>query len=235
MTMAGGMLGWNARGATVSAAAGLLPLFLTLAAGPIGAQTPGEPMTFTRENAALFFENDRYRFNVTFPKGCRYEEGPGTLDAICAPDFDAEKSATIGKAGALVLSFVHEDIDTTAASVQERFTEAAFKADLPESVCGEPDPARARIEKLDRRAEYGVVNQSADVVCAEVKFLRIGERRASVVQTIAPHGVFRLTARAPTEEFEKRDAAISEFFSSFNQGFTAHPDKRQPAMEAGKR
>jgi hypothetical protein len=206
---------------------------VALAAGPIAAQAPGEAARLTGN--ALSFENADYRFSVTFPEGCRYEEGPGTVDAVCSADFDTEKSATAEKAGALVLSFAYELIDTASASNALRFGETAFKEDLPESVCGVSDKARARIANLKQEVQSGVIGQHADVVCAEVKFLQIGERRASVTQTIAPHGVFRLMARAPKEDFEKHTAAIDEVFNSFARSFTVlQPEKRQAEKEGGK-
>jgi hypothetical protein len=229
MTMGQGNVVRSWSGATLPAATGLVLLAL---GSPLAAQAPRETVTFTGET--LSFENADYRFTVTFPRGCRYEEGPGTVDAICAPDFDEEKSATVEKAGALVLSFAYELVDTASAGNAPRFSATAFKDDLPESVCGESDKARARIENLKYREEAGFLVQQADVVCSEVKFLQIGERRATVAQTIAPRGVFRLTARAPTEDFQKEAAAVGVLFSSFFQSFTVlRPEKRQ-AEEAGK-
>jgi len=221
------------RGARIAAAAGLVLLVPAILAGQVPAQAPRETVRFTSD--ALFFENGDYRFSVIFPQGCRYEEGPGTLDAVCSPDLDPEKGATVEKAGALVLSFSYELIDTTSASNAQRLSEAAFKEDLAESVCGESDKARARIENLKRQAEFGVISHHADVVCAEIKFLQIGVRRASVVQLIAPRGVFRLMARAPKEDFEKQTAAIDGPFSSFFQTFTVlQPEKRQAEKDPGK-
>jgi hypothetical protein len=231
--MGRGKLSAIAPGAKIATAASLVLLVLALVTGPIAAQAPRETVRFTSD--ALFFENGDYRFSVAFPKGCRYEEGPGTLDAVCSSDLDPQKGATVEKAGALVLSFAYELIDTTSADNALPFGEAAFKEDLPESVCGESDKMRARIESLKRRDEFGVVSQHADVVCAEVKFLQLGARRASVAQLIAPRGVFRLMARAPKEDFEKQTAAIDEFFTSFFQSFNVlQAEKRQAEKEGGK-
>src|SRR5262245_57353274 len=49
------------------------------------------------------FASSQYRYSVTLPAGCRYDEGPGTLDAVCTSDFDPEKSAMASAASALVL------------------------------------------------------------------------------------------------------------------------------------
>ena len=62
----------------------------------------------------------------------------------------------------------------------------------------------------DRRLIY-----TADVTCAEVKFLQIGPRRASVRHVIGPDAVYRLVARAPAEEFDKQRPTIDAFFASF--------------------
>jgi hypothetical protein len=56
---------------------------------------------------------------------------------------------------------------------------------------------------------------TADVACAEVKFLQIGARRASVRYLIAPDVRYRLLARAPSEAFESRKAVVDAFLASF--------------------
>jgi hypothetical protein len=38
------------------------------------------------------FENAELRYSITLPAGCRYQEGPGTLEAVCSPEFDPVKS-----------------------------------------------------------------------------------------------------------------------------------------------
>jgi hypothetical protein len=182
------------------------------------AQPVGEP---TR------FESKHYSFSVLLPDGCRHEEGPGTIDAICSPDLDPQKSATAGQAGALVLSIVAtEEVDTTDAAVQVRLGEAAFRDDLAESVCGESDRSRAKIENVKQYQETGVLVRSADVVCAEVRFLRLDKRRASVAQVIGRRGVFRLMARAPVDDFEKHRGLVDAFFESFFKSFRVlQPDQ----------
>ena len=62
----------------------------------------------------------------------------------------------------------------------------------------------------DTRAAY-----TADVVCAEVRFLQIAERRASVRYLIGPEARYRVVARATIEDFEKHKQAIKAFFESF--------------------
>ena len=54
------------------------------------------------------FENSEYRYSVALPAGCRHDEGPGTLDAICSTELDPEKSAMASAASALVLEVAVE-------------------------------------------------------------------------------------------------------------------------------
>jgi hypothetical protein len=195
--------------AAAAIAAGL-GLFGALAAGPAPAQTPGETKTF---------ESSQFRYVVALPDGCRHEEGPGTIDAVCAPDFDPEKSAAADKTAALVMGVTAEalptDGDTTPAGLQQRFGEPAFREDLPEAVCGESDRARVRIENVKSAVQDAQLVLSADVVCAPVKFLRIGERRAEVRYVIASDVRYRLVVRAPAEDFDKQRAAVDAFLASF--------------------
>jgi hypothetical protein len=207
--------------AAAAIAAGL-GLFGALTAAPTPAQTPGETKTF---------ESGQFRYVVALPASCRHEEGPGTIDAVCAPDFDPEKSAVADKATALVLGVAAEtlpvDGDTTPAGLQQRFGEGAFREELPEAVCGESDRARVKIENLQSVTEDMRLVLSADVVCAPVKFLRIGERRAAVRYVIAPDLRYRLVARAPAEDFSKQRAAVDAFLASFR----ALPAETAPRAE----
>jgi hypothetical protein len=191
-------------------AASLAVLLVALAPGPVAAQTP---------NATTAFESGQFRYGVALPAGCRHEEGPGTVDAICASDFDLEKSGVASNATALVLGVSADpspaDGDASIAGLQQRFGAASFKEDLPEAVCGESDKARVKIENLNEVVEDARLVLSADVVCAPVKFLQIGERRALVRHVIAPDMRYRLVARAPIEDYEKQRAAIGAFFASF--------------------
>jgi hypothetical protein len=64
--------------------------------------------------------------------------------------------------------------------------------------------------------EEARVVYTADVVCSEIKFLQIAERRASVRLLIVPGMRYRLVARAPREDFEAQKDAIEAFFASFS-------------------
>jgi hypothetical protein len=199
-----------ARGGTVAAAARWGLVLLALAGGAAVAQTPGETTAFA---------SGRFRYEVALPNGCRHDQGPGTVDAICSMDFDLEKSSVANNATALVLGVAAEPVavegDTSVAGLQQRFGEAAFKSELPEAVCGESDEARVRIENVKETVENARLVYNADIVCAAVKFLQIGERRAQVRYVIAPGVRYRLVARAPAEEFEQQRGTIAAFFASF--------------------
>ncbi len=196
--------------AAICIAAGLIPLLLALAAGPGAAQQAPETTTF---------ESRELRYAVALPSGCRHEEGPGTVDAVCATDFDAEKSAVAGNAAALVLGVAAEGVapesDTSVDGLRQRHGEAGFKEELPEAVCGESDKARVKIEGFKETVEEGRLVYTASVICAPIKFLQIGERRAAVRHVMAPDMRYRLVARALTEDFEKQRATIDSFFASF--------------------
>lgn len=169
--------------------------------------------------ATKTFANEQYRYTVALPAGCRLEEGPGTVDAVCAKDFDPELSALANSATALVMEvgaeIVADDAGRTASDLAQRYDEAAFRQEIPQAVCGESDTSRARISNLKQTLEDARVAYTADIICAEVRFLQIAERRASVRYLIGPEARYRLVARAPIEEFEKQKSAIDAFFESF--------------------
>ena len=165
------------------------------------------------------FESSQYRYSVTLPAGCRHDEGPGTLDAVCATDFDPDKSAMASASAALVLEIgvepVPEDAGKAVAELAGRYDEAQFKAEVPESVCGEADKTRVKIENAKQVVEEARVAYTADVTCPEIKFLGVGERRATVEVFVTPGLRYRLMARAPKDEFEQHKEAVAAFFASF--------------------
>jgi hypothetical protein len=201
-----GRNGSRSRAAMAAAAAALI----AAAAGPAAAQAPAAMKTL---------ENAQFRFAVALPQGCRLEEGPGTIDAVCSADLDPERSAVANSAGALVLEVGAEAVADTAGQtpgeLAQRYSEAIFKAELPEAVCGEADKARVKIDNVKQVLEDARVVYTADVVCAEVKFLQLGVRRASVRYVIAPDARYRLLARAPSDGFESQKATIDAFLASF--------------------
>ena len=169
--------------------------------------------------ATKTFANERYHYSVALPAGCRHEEGPGTLDAVCAPDLDAERSAQSNSTTALLLEvsaeIVADDAGQTASELAQRYNEASFQSGVPEAVCGESDAKRVRIKNIKQTLEDSRVSYSADVICAEVRFLQVAERRASTRYIIGPDARYRLVARAPIEDFERHTQAIESFFESF--------------------
>jgi hypothetical protein len=165
------------------------------------------------------FENAKFQSAVSLPLGCRHDEGPGTLEAVCSPGFDPEKSASASAAASMLLEISAEvvagDIGKTPADLAQGYTEAQFKAELPESVCGESDRARVKIDNVSQVLEDARVVYRADVVCSEIKFLGLGERQAAVRYLITPGLRYRLRARAPQEDFEQKKASIDAFLASF--------------------
>ena len=190
--------------------AGGLTLVAALAAGIASAEAGQD---------TKIFEIAELRYSVELPNGCRHDEGPGTLDAICSPDLDPEKSAAASAAMALVLEVGVEPVPADAgaqpAELAQRYGEAQFKEELAEAICGESDRAKVKIDNPKQVLEAARVVYTAGVTCPEIKFLGLGERRAMVQFVIAPGLRYRLMARALTEDFEKRKEAVDAFFASF--------------------
>jgi hypothetical protein len=165
------------------------------------------------------FENPEYRYSVALPTGCRHEEGPGTLEAVCSVELDPDKSAEASATASLVMEItveqVPDDADKGPAALAQKFGEGAFRQELPETVCGETDDGRVKIDNLDKAVEDTRVVYTASVTCPGVKFLALGERRAMARYLITPGLRYRLMARALTEDYEQRKDAIDAFFSSF--------------------
>jgi hypothetical protein len=206
-----GRLGFASASVRLAAAGAVL--------GLAAAAVPVAPVNAQPQAEAATFADKLHRYTVALPAGCRHEQGPGTVDAVCAPDFDPEKSAVAKAASALVLAVAAESLDGTddasIAGLLRRHTEAAFKEELPEAVCGEADKARVKVENLSQSVEDERLVYTADVGCAEIKFLQIAARRARVRHVIGPGAVYRLVARAPAEQFEKQRPTIESFFASF--------------------
>jgi hypothetical protein len=173
----------------------------------------------TTQAATQAFENAKFHYTVALPTGCRHDEGPGTLEAVCSPEFDAEKSATASAASSVVLEVstevVADDAGQAPAELAQRYSEAQFKEELPESVCGESDRARVKLDNVRQVLEEARVVYTADVVCSEIKFLGLGERQAVVQILITPGVRYRLMARALKEDFEQKKPSIDAFLASF--------------------
>ena len=58
------------------------------------------PLNAQAQSEAMTYEGKPHRFTLTLPAGCRHEQGPGTLDAVCAPDLDPERHVPVhGRVG----------------------------------------------------------------------------------------------------------------------------------------
>src|SRR5262249_54674734 len=173
------------------------------------AQTPASMLTV--ESPAP------HRYTVKLPAGCRQEEGPGTIDAICSSEFDADRSAEASAVSSLIFETGAEAVAAGAAKAAAAagYSEEAFKAELPEAVCGEADRARVKIENVKQVLEDGRVAYTAEVHCSEVKFLGLGERRAAVKFLLTPGVRYRLLARAPSGEYDQHKQLIEAFLASF--------------------
>jgi hypothetical protein len=196
--------------ARLSAGLARVAVLAGLGAVPVLAQAP---------LATKAFESAKYRYSVTLPMGCRHEEGPGTLEAVCSPDLDPEKSAQASAAASLILEIgaeaVPDDAGKSTSVLAQGYGEAQFKEELPEAICGEQDRSRVKIDNTKQVLEETRVMYTADISCPEIKFLGLGERRARARLVITPGLRYRLMARAPTGEFEQRREPIEAFFSSF--------------------
>ena len=171
------------------------PLTRTVLAGLIAAGAGARSSSSRRRRrpgtaATKTFENPKYRYTVALPAGCRHEEGPGTLDAVCSADFDPEKSAQASAATALVLEVGAEtcadDAGKPPAELAQRYGEAQFKAGAARGGLRRGRPARVKIDNVKQVLEEARVVYTADVTCPEIKFLGLGERRASVRFLITP-------------------------------------------------
>ena len=157
------------------------------------------------------FEISEPAFSVALPAPCRHEMGPGTLEAVCAADLDAEKSKDVQAAGAILLEV---DFEITPPD-SKPYSEAEFRQELPESVCGEGDTKKVRLEAVKEIAAADQTTFSALVVCPELKFLGLGERHAEALTVITPRSRFRLMARYPTEDVDMAKPLAKAFFQSF--------------------
>jgi hypothetical protein len=186
---------------------------IPLGAGLLGAPALGEAAP------TKTFENTEFRYSVALPLGCRHEEGPGTLDAVCSPELDAAKSLEAAAAASLLLEVgvepVPQDVGKGAADLAKGYDEASFKDELPEAICGEADKTRVKIDNVKQVLEAARVLYTATVACPEIKFLGLGEREGIAQYLILPGFRFRLLARAPKEDFDQNRASIDAFFASF--------------------
>lgn len=181
--------------------------------GPLGAPRAQAP------SPTIAYESAQYRYAVSLPAGCRQDEGPGTIDAVCAADLDAERSASAPVAVSLVLEVaaerVREDTGAQPASATPTYAVLDFRDELPEAICGTSDKNKVKIENVQEAGEYGNLVFTALVSCPETKFMGYPERKASVRYVITRDVRYRVFARAPADQFEQSKGVIDSFLASF--------------------
>jgi hypothetical protein len=127
------------------------------------------------------FENAELGYSIALPVQCRHDQGPGTLEAVCAPDLDPAKAVEIQAAGAILF-----EIDAEIAPGDAKpYTEADFRLELPEAVCGEGDSKKVRLENVAEQKDGERTTFTARVVCPELRFLGLAERHAETRTAIA--------------------------------------------------
>jgi hypothetical protein len=156
-------------------------------------------------------ENADLKYSVTIPGECRTEEGPGTLEVICSPDFDEAKSAELAAAGALLLEVDAEQVPADA----KPYGDAEFRREAPEAVCGDSDTTKVKMADVKEAKEGPATVFAATVACPEIKFLGLPERQAQVRYIIGPKFRYRLMARSLVSDAEKTKAAVASFLASF--------------------
>ena len=164
-------------------------------------------------------DNSDLRYSVTIPGECRTETGPGTLEAICAPDFDEARSAEMPAAAALLL-----EVDAEIVPVDAKpYGEADFRQELSEAVCGESDAAKVKLDGVKVAKDGALASFTASVACPEIRFLGLAERIADVRYVMAPGFRYRLMARALRSDADKVKAAKDSFLASFKPGQEKKP------------
>ena len=157
------------------------------------------------------FEIPEPAFTIALPAPCRHELGPGTIEAVCAADLDAEKSKDVQAAGSILLEV---DFEVTPPDAKA-YTEAEFRQELPESVCGEGDTKKVRLDGVTEKKDGDLTTYTARVVCPELKFLGLSERHAEARTVISAKSRYRLMARYPAEDVDMAKPLAKAFFESF--------------------
>ena len=188
-----------ARELSLSARSGLLVGLLAMATA---SSVQAETRTYT---------STELNYSVALPTTCKVEEGPGTLEAICSPDLNAEKSQAAVAASALLLELDSERVPVDAKA----YDEADFRQELPEAVCGEADNIKVKIADVVRAADGNRTTWTATVTCPEIKFLGLTERAATVRYVIMPGFRHRMMTRVPAADKTATQTTRDAFFASF--------------------
>ena len=175
-----------------------------LAAYCLSSRVPAEARPRTIENGEL-------KYSVVLPSECRTEEGPGTLEAICAPDFDEAKSAELPAATGLLLEVDAEAVPSDAKS----YGLEEFRREVPEAVCGESEPSKVRLSDVKEALDGAATTFTARVTCSEIRFLGLAERQARDKYVILPGYRYRLMARSLSSDADKVKDAVEAFVASF--------------------
>jgi hypothetical protein len=157
------------------------------------------------------FTSAELNYTVALPSTCKIEEGPGTLEAVCSPDLNAEKSLASVAASALLLELDSERVPAEA----KPYDEADFRQDLPEAVCGEADSIKVKITDVVRAVDGNRTIWTATVTCSAIKFLGLAERTAAVRYIMTPGFRYRLMARVPSADKAATQATRDAFLASF--------------------
>ena len=158
---------------------------------------------------------------MALPAGCRHDEGPGTLDAICSTELDPEKSAKASAASALVLEVGVEPVAGRCGQDAGRPGAALRRGRSSRPSCRKRSAASptghasrsttpSRFSKTARVVVYGRCRLPRDQVP-----WASASAAPSVQVLITPGMRYRLMARAPKEDFEQRKEAVDAFFASF--------------------
>lgn len=161
--------------------------------------------------AGKVFENKDLKYRIELPETCRHNEGPGTLEAVCAPSLDAKAGADIAAAAALLL-----EIDAEAVPADAKpYGLAEFRDELPDAVCGESDASKVKITDAGESKTGSTTTLRAMIACPAIGFLGLPERSAEARYVIAPGMRYRLMARVPVGDVGKAKPAMDAFFASF--------------------
>ena len=160
-----------------------------------------------------------YRYSVALPAGCRHDEGPGTLDAICSAEFDPEKSATASAASALVLEVAARPSPTMPARPGR--ARAALRRGAVQGGAARSDLRGVRPRpRQDRQRQAGSEGDASRRTRPTSPAPRSSSwgwasGAPSVQFLITPGLRYRLMARAPKEDFEQRKEADRRVLREF--------------------